>query len=680
MRIEQNIENSLSGRMLGHAFALLKPIVAESKDDDLKGQLKQLTAEYQSVCDNFLSGGDNEASGTLDDLVRLSFLFADEVLLNKRMRESTSYEVRELLKPLPLEHSGLSDLFRYFYLAKLKEIDIEEVQLFIQEKATVKALLAISAITLNVLRQFSVQNIIFLLRLCTDDKPQEVRERAWVGLILLLIKYDTRLPFFTEIQEELQDLLLDEDGQVFAATAFTCIVRTLGVDWANNSYDSIQKQIAPWVAKMMPKGKNGSSGSDDEKKTLITADLDDFAAQFGDEFKDMLEERRQEMIKMQEQHLDTHFAMTRSMYSTSFFSEPYKWWLPFDEDLLNEDEQKAYELTKKIPIKDLCDSDRYAFISAVSHVGIVNKDNEVMRLEDMPDSDEETTDMSDNLLCNGYVKQAYRFFRLNPWQFQNIFDLVNNIPSTLVFRLINPTAQSKYIIANQCLRCHAFSAAAEIYQMVVGTIATAEAYRNYALSLQKTEQYEQAIANYKVAVEKEQHPWALRQMVFCYNKLENYAGALEVMQTLLSIRQDDMLYHYQYAKCLERVELYAEALKEYFLIDLKHEGNPKVERSLAWCAFLCDDFDNATLYYDKLQAQDKMKDIDYLNRGHLCFVTGKRYEALVAYQRAMQMHDNLKSFLQDFRPDRHFLLEKGISKSDIYMMEDQLIFIYSQSK
>ena len=417
---------------------------------------------------------------------------------------------------------------------------------------------------------------------------------------------------------------------------------------------------------------------------MILNDLDDFVAQFGDDLQALFEEHRNEMAKMQEEHLDTHFATVRSMYSTSFFSEVYRWWLPFDENMLDDAQKKANEMSKKLQLHDLCDSDRYAFIAAVSHIGVMGNDGQILKEDDMDglsvedDSDNENT--SDTLLCNGFVKQAYRFFRLNPWQIDNTFELIKNIPSTLVFRLLCPTAQNKVITAGQSLRCHAYTVAAAIYRQIADSIDVVQTYRNYGFALQKEKDYTGALEAYCQAQSKESDIWTMRQMVFCYTNIHDYAKALEVTETMVAIKPENLMYHFEKAQCLERLELYSEALREYMFIELKHSGMAKVQRSVAWMSFLCGDYDTAALFYEKLKEADKMKDIDFLNLGHLSFVTGKRQEALNAYQHAMRMYTNLKMFLSVFRPDRRFLLEKGLSKTDIYMMEDQLIYIYSQSK
>ena len=670
------IERSLSSRMLGHAFALLKPLVGDLKDKQLQHKLAALTEEYMSVVKNdFLADGtDGRWLEMIDAIVRDTFLLSDTVSIKKKLKDSTSYEIRELLKPLPAVHESLEDVFRYYWLADIGAGDVEELLLMAGDAAAKnKALMAISALTLNVLRSFSTANIMALFRLADENFPLQVRERAWVGLILLLLKYDERMQFFPDIQEELQELLLTEDGQVFARTVLTCLVKTMGVDWANSSYDALQKQLAPWIAKNIPGLKNN-------KATIFVDDIDDFSAQFGEEFKNLMEGHSSEMIKMHEEHLDTHFAMMSSMYSTPFFSEPYRWWLPFDENALSPEQKKAFATSKHLPLQEMCDSDIYALIAALAHVGVINGGHLLDDAGEEQDEPTEEFDPSDSMLSNGYIKQAYRFFRLNPWQMENPFTLIANLPETLVFKLLNPTANEKALTAEQCQRCHAYVTAADIYRQVADILDNAEVYRNFGLALQKEKNYALALTMYQKAQQKTSNHWVEQQIAYCLVKEGDYRRAMEVLQSLAEHFPDNMLYHYELAQCMERLELYAEALQEFMLIELKHPGTAKVQREVAWCSFLCNDFNTALMFYEKLQKNNAMKGINHLNIGHVYFVLGNRQEALMAYQRAMRQYENIKSFLQAFRPDRHFLLEKGLTKNEIYLMEDQLIYIYSLSK
>ena len=66
---------------------------------------------------------------------------------------------------------------------------------------------------------------------------------------------------------------------------------------------------------------------------------------------------------------------------------------------------------------------------------------------------------------------------------------------------------------------------------------------------------------------------------------------------------------------------------------------------------------------------------DYINYGHCCFLRGDKTLAYENYLEGKRMYKTNKEFLNKFRPDRHYLAEKGIPLEEIYFMEDQLVNI-----
>jgi len=651
---------SLSGRMLGHALAVMRPMAQDLGDASFTERLDAIRRNYRYVADYFMSGSDDpQRSEVIRSLVREAYELLDDMYLRQRQKESLSYEFREMLRPVE-GSANAEDAFRYFWLGPVDQPHLDRFMALVSDpEMEDEALMAVSALTLSLLRSFSELGILTLLRAAEPQFSQCVRERAWVSAILVLLNYDERLRFFPDIVSALQDLLDEEDGRVYACTATTCIVRTLGTDWANGAYESLQQKLLPLLNKHMPESF--------AKDTISADELDDFSGKLGDEFSDILEEQRREMAKLQEERLDTQFAMFRDMYSTSFFSQPYRWWLPYSDYYLLEEVKQCKQIFGLIPMQDVCDSDRYAFLTTMARIGIVNG----QKISDLPVPEQpEGQEQGEYLLCNDYVRQAYRFFRLNPWQIADPFAALSALPSSQIFRLLYSSASEKNILAGHIMRCHSYEMASSIYIQIADTLALPEVYGNLAFCCQKLRRFEEAVANYRKAGSSE---WHLRQMEYCYSQLGRYDDALSVCDSLLQLKPESEAYIYEKAKCCERLELYAEALQLFYRLDLLRPDAPSVCRSIAWCSFMCDDKEAALAYYAKLAAAGKEKPIDWLNQGHLHFVYGDRMEAFRYYHRCLLQLASLKDFLQMFRPDRRFLMEKGISKEEIYLMEDQLI-------
>ena len=88
---------------------------------------------------------------------------------------------------------------------------------------------------------------------------------------------------------------------------------------------------------------------------------------------------------------------------------------------------------------------------------------------------------------------------------------------------------------------------------------------------------------------------------------------------------------------------------------------------------LWDNMDMAEGWLTQRLCSEQAAPIDYINYGHCCFVRGDRMMAYENYREARNRCKSAKEFFALFRPDRHFLLEKGIPVEQIYLMEDQLL-------
>lgn len=648
--------------MLGHALAIMRPAAQALSDPSLSDRLDSLRSNYRLLTDYYMSGADDpHRSELMEALVREAYELLDEIWLRKRCAESTAYEFREMLRPAE-QSSDAPSAFRYFWLGPVDEAHLLRFDALIADpEMEDEALMAVSALSLSVFRSFSEKGLLALMRAAEERCSQYIRERAWVGLLLALLQYDERLRFFPDVVVALQELLDADDGRVYAVTAMTCIVRTLGTDWANGTYESLQQKLLPLLSKHMPESFDADIISADE--------LDDFSARMDGEFAELLDEQRREMARLTQLHLDTQFAMFRDMYATPFFSEPYRWWLPYSDYYLPDDVKQHTALFSLIPMHDMCDSDRYAFLTTMARVGFING----QPLADLKPGELPEQPQGEYLLCNDYVRQAYRFFRLNPWQIADPFQALRTMPFSETFRLLYPSASEKKVLADTVMACRSYELAARIYTQIADTLSSPEVYGHWGFCYQKLGRYEDALDCYRKAEALGASEWLLRQEEYCRAQLEQYDEALSLCERLLLLNPSSEAYLYEKAKCCERLELYAEALQLFYRLDLLRADSPAVLRSIGWCSLMCDDLDAAEKSYARLSALGKEKPIDWMNRGHLCFIRGQRMEAFRFYHRCLLQMPALKDFLKMFRPDRKVLLEKGLPKDEIYLMEDQLI-------
>lgn len=669
----QTISRALSGRMLYYAFALLRPWVQDSPS--LSDRLLSLEEAYSRMADDYLLRGSSaDVEEELRRLVSRAYVLLDEAYVSALQKGSTAYEVKQMLLPATAELSpyvastdsleGPLQVFRFFWLrTDIAEWEYEQLLRYTRdENMEVEALMGVAGLTLSLLRVFNEQGLLTLLEAASPAHIQGVRERAWVGAILVLMHYDCRLPFFPHILERVQQLLEDEDGQTWAFTALTGLVRTLATDWVGECYESFQSQITPMVERLVELVKR-----DGKSEAYLSMHSDELPDDLQTEFGSIIEEQKRQMSALHEKQLDVSFALFSGMYHQPFFQQIEHWLLPYDEDYLPEEARLRVPRVNQWDVYHrLCDSDRFALLCMVSDMPV---DGDVP--EDELFSGESSEEGEGEVLCAGYIRQLFRFFRLNPWAIETGFSHLENLSQWQITHLICPSSKMHLMLADELRACHAYSQADELYRSYAHAVPSASVYRHAGYNAQQLEQFADALNWYRQAVELQPDEWTYRQMAYCLDKQERYDDQLAVLDTLLSAHPDNANYLFEKAKCLEKLDLSAEALPLYYHLLVLKPDNASVMRSFAWCAMVCGERAEARKYYERLMPEATMADA--INFGHLCFIEGRREEALDCYSRALDMAPSLRAFLTAYRPDRHFLLEQGLGKWDLYRMEDLII-------
>ena len=250
------ISRLLAGHMLGHAFDLLRPWVVDllktKGDRTLSNRLQSLEQNYRYVVDYFMSPEDDPLRQEVtESLIREAFILLDEVYLEKRLRESKSYEFLQMLKfqaePVGPRVASEDDLngppqvFRFFWLCKhIEDFDLDVLDEYIHNpEMEEEAQLGLSGLTLNLLRCFSETGLLFLITICRGKHEMTLMERAWVSLILVMMHYDTRLRYFPNVMNAFLDLIATDEGSAFALHAFSALIRTSGVKWATASFSEL---------------------------------------------------------------------------------------------------------------------------------------------------------------------------------------------------------------------------------------------------------------------------------------------------------------------------------------------------------------------------------------------------------------------------------------------------------
>ena len=308
------------------------------------------------------------------------------------------------------------DIFDFYRDAVvLQEDDCADFLVIVQDaNAPADGAMAVSGLTLALLeREWSKEKMLLLMKVFALSSTDMVRERVVVGLILLMMKYNTIIRENTDLLDTIQEILTDEPELSF--TALCNIARTAQVKQLEKFNQQMAKDIMPLMNQV---------GSD--------------------EFYDVIRKHQGEMERIARLHLDQNFLIFKSAYYSEFFrSRAANWFYPWtDEQLVNAPEKEREQLQDMLNLWPMCDSDKYALL------GMSGMIRETLKSQIQGDMLSQVGDSIGhaNIITNGYVQQLYRYFRLSSFTHGTPFELVPYLRDMLVYRLVVVGENAKKVI------------------------------------------------------------------------------------------------------------------------------------------------------------------------------------------------------------------------------------------
>jgi tetratricopeptide (TPR) repeat protein len=573
----------------------------------------------------------------------------------------------------------------------------------------------ISALTLSLQRYFQEEKFIMLFDACGYKEP-EVNQRALVGLMVNLYKYDSRTPFYPEITNRLK--ILSEDSG-FKSNLERIILQLIKSKETEKLQQRIRDEILPGMIKISPNLKNKIN-----LDSLMEEGLsEDKNPEWEEIFKDSpdLLDKMQEFSEMQMKGADVFMGSFSMLKNFPFFSEISNWFIPFFPenpeltdtlDMADPNNRQLTETINRAPI--LCNSDKYSFCHSIQklpkeNLGFMTQamNAEMDQLKEIQ-VDEELLDpgRKAGFISNQYIQDLYRFYKLFPRKgdFEDIFNWRLDFHNKLAFSdILKDDPKTLRNIAEYYFAGNHFEEAAEIFGYLLEQNKNGELYQKRAWCYQKTGDYEKALDGYlKAELFDVNKLWNQKKIALCYRNIKQPARALEYYQSIEKLEPESLSNQLNIGHCLLELDRFDEALKCYFKVEYLAPGNKKVWRPIAWCSFLTGKKEQAEKYFSKLM-DDEPNRHDLLNMGHVQWSLGNRKAALDYYQRSISKHEEktkkspsaaghkasitgtgLKErfseseFINVFREDLPHLLRQGIDKDDVPIMLDQLRYFLEE--
>jgi tetratricopeptide (TPR) repeat protein len=585
----------------------------------------------------------------------------------------------------------LSKIQRFFYhtwfIDRISSEETRNLDRFMQSPAVpvhYKSFL-VSAIMLSLQRFFDPGKFSLLFD-CYNSGEPGISQRALVGLLINLYKYDSRLEYYTEIKGRLTILIENPDFRRDIETIIKQLIRSKGTEKLQNR---IREDILPDMIRI-------SSNLKDKIKldSLMEEGLsEDRNPDWEDILKDSPEllHKMEEFTEMQMKGDDVFMGSFSMLKSFPFFDDPSNWFMPFFTvnpeitGLISPDELSVWQLVDVVEYAPvLCNSDKYSFCLSIRSLPT---ENLAMFTQALKAEIEQVKELSgeENLLnpgrkpefvSNQYIQDLYRFYKLFPGKadFADIFEWKLDFHKKHVLSdLFKDDIKMLRNIAEYYIAGDYFEEAAGIFTSLPEEEKSEELYQKIAWCYQKTGDFNAALEFYlKAELSGTPNTWTLKKIALCYRNLRKPDKALEYYQAAEKSDPESLDIQLNTGHCLLELNRYEEALKCYFKVEYLAPGNKKVWRPLGWCSFITGKKEQAEKYFMKLMDEEPNKH-DFISMGHVQWSLGKHRAALDFYRKSMSGKGFSETeFLEIFEEDLPQLLNQGIDKDDIPIMLDQL--------
>lgn len=553
-----------------------------------------------------------------------------------------------------------------------------------------KALL-VSAIVLSLQRSFSEEKFTLLFDASGSDEV-EIKQRAVVGIVINLFKYDSRMPFYSNIIGRLK--IMNEDWG-FKQNLERIIIQFIRSRETEKIQKKIKDEIIPEMIRISPTLKDKIN-----LESLMEEGLgDDKNPEWEEIFKDSpgLMNKMEEFSELQMEGADVFMGSFSMLKMFPFFNEFSNWFMPFFPsnpeipDFLGGTDktgQSFMEAIEKAPI--LCNSDKYSFWLSIQNLPKENREfmahgmnAEMEQLAELQ-KDEEITDpgKSAGYISNQYIQDLYRFYKLfrRKDDFEDIFSWrfdFHNKKS--IGEILKEDEKILRNIAEFYFTKNYFDEAAELFKYLLETEKNGELYQKLGFCHQKSGNYSAALDAYKKAELFDLNRlWNVKKMAICYRNLRQPKKALEYYLEAEKLDEENLNIQLNIGHCYLELEKFENALSYYFKVEYLAPGNEKVWRPIGWCSFVTGKKEQAEKYFARLVDKNPGKH-DLMNMGHVKWSLGLRKEALDFYKKAIAKADFTENeFFAIFEEDLRHLINQGVEVEDVPIMLDQLRYFLEE--
>ncbi|RPJ73452.1 MAG: tetratricopeptide repeat protein, partial [Alphaproteobacteria bacterium] len=298
--------------------------------------------------------------------------------------------------------------------------------------------------------------------------------------------------------------------------------------------------------------------------------------------------------------------------------------------------------------------------------------------EAMEDEFKLDTESKNKIVNTQYLQDLYRFFKLHPLrkEYATIFEPeIDLLQSQILLTVFNDSKMIRNLAEFYFARDN-YSGALTLFSRLNEQEKSFELLEKMGYCYQKLGNYSGAIELYQQAeLYDKKKVWLQKKLGFCYRKTGNFDKAIEYYKQITKSEPTDYNNLAYLGQLYIDIEDFESALKYYYKVEYEKPDNMKVFRPIGWCSFALGRYDVAIKYFAKILESLPNKS-DFLNIGHSYWASGQLEKALEAYREAVRLSgNNHQWFRESFFHDSKYLRKTGISDLDVALLVDYVLLV-----
>jgi len=536
----------------------------------------------------------------------------------------------------------------------------------------------VSALILALQKVFDKKKMILLID-AAESSDEEVKIRAYTGIMLTLYLYKNRIEHYSEIIHRIDSLAENPD---FRRIVYHIILRFILSRETEKISNKLKDEILPEMMKLNPKFNPNISLKDISSESIEN----DMNPEWIEKLSDTpLGKKIEELNDLQEEGADVMHSTFIHLKSFPFFSEISNWFMPFkkEQSLLSDDKEVIKSLEFITNVGFMCNSDLYSFFLSIQQIPeegrrmmIGQIESQLSEVKQQKMAELRTQNDNAERIIGQYVQDLYRFHKLyqRRKEFFDIFTQKLDFHNLSILQQYFSDKNDLLNIAEYYLRKNYFDDARVLFERLSDNFEGDEMlFQKIGYCLQMTGHYEKAITEYvKAELINPESKWLMRRMAQCYRAVNQTENALTYYLHYEKLKPENLSVLLSIGSCYLEMKNYTEALKYYFKVDYLDQESGKAWRPIAWCSFLAGKYDQARNYYNKISSNNPDSQ-DYLNAGHTEWVLQNITGALELYKKSvLSAKTDFEKFKPEFENDIPELVAAGVEEDEIPLMLDNV--------